>query len=159
MPGPAALMRPKSRLCRVKISLQHLSLVRRRRNPLLLSLQPQRQQLRVIPAQRQKAHHNPKVLNTSLLPRNIKLTLLINAPNTPAAFRNTIAESLAHSVLSIREPGSENNEIELSLSSTGEDDFVLGEFLNVAVFDFDLAVDDVLACSGVEVETSVSCLA
>jgi hypothetical protein len=136
-----------------------LILIRTRRDPLTQRFQPQSKNPRLIPRHRQKPNHNPQIPHPSLSKSIPKLALLINPPNWANLIRNPRTQSIANRVHQVRETCRENYQIKLTFSSLAEDNFVFREALNVACLDFDLAVNDVLASAGVEVEAAVAGLA
>jgi hypothetical protein len=136
-----------------------LILIRTRRDPLTQRFQPQSKNPRLVPRHWQKSNHNPKIPHPSLSKSIPKLALLINPPNRANLIRNPRTQSIANRVHQIRETRRENYQIELPFAALAENHFVFREALDVACLDFDLAVDDVLARAGVEVEATVAGLA
>lgn len=110
----------------------------------------------MVSSQRQVADHQPQVGNTTLLPGGLHLTLLVDTPDRTTLVGDLVTQSLSDRVDGVGETGSEDNEVKLPLPSARENDLVLCERFNVALLDLDLALDDLLTSTRLEVETTVT---
>lgn len=103
----------------------------------------------------QSANHDPEVWHTAGLPRRVELPLFVHAPYWVTSIGHLVTENLAHRVDSVGETSGQNHQVVFLLSAAVEHDAVFREANGITLFNLDLAVDDGLAGTGIEVETTI----
>lgn len=127
------------------------------RQSLLHGLNLQRQQPRIVPAERQIPAHEPESRMSTASPNRPHLSFFVEAPDIPNAVRDFLPERdarlRAHVLVSCREDDFVRAEFRpvREAQAAGQD---LGDLL--ALFDFDLAVCDHLARANVDVVSTAA---
>lgn len=68
---------------------------------------------------------------------------------------NLLTKSCAYGVDHIRKSGGKDDEVKLPLTAAVQDHLVFGESLNEARLHLDVAIDNLLASTGIEIEPPV----
>lgn len=105
---------------------------------------------------RKVADYYPEVGHPALSIRRLELTLLVDTPDGTTLIGNFVAKGGTNRVNGIGEAGGEDNQVKLALAAVAEDHLVLSKPLDVARLYLDLAIDDVLVSTGIELEATVT---
>ena len=105
----------------------------------------QRKPLRVEPAPRKVAHHEPQVLDADLLPAAAQLALVVDAPHGRELPPDLGPDDVADRAARVAVPGREEHDVGGQLRAVLEEEARLREALDRARrLELDLAVDDLL---------------